>query len=150
MPNSNSGRFFNRRQIQYEYDALNTEFSKIFFFFFLFFVLPSVTDRIDKINRYMGSVNLIPIDSSEDRFHVEGGIAFDRSNLDYNNPDKEKMRQALLKALRKVVNLPNANIIKNANGLMSKKSIDEDVEWVGKLVNVCLKIDSKCFTDLVL
>ena len=60
------------------------------------------------------------------------------------------MRQALLKALRKVVNLPNANIIKNANGLMSKKSIDEDVEWVGKLVNVCLKIDSKCFTDLVL
>ena len=44
----------------------------------------------------MGSVKLMPIDISED---VEGGVPFDLSKLDYDNPDKEKMRQAVLKVL---------------------------------------------------
>ena len=47
----------------------------------------------------MGSVNLIPIDISEDSFEVEGGIASDPSKLDYDNPDREKMRQDVLKVL---------------------------------------------------
>ena len=42
------------------------------------------------------------------------------------------MRQAVLKALKKVADLSDANIIKNVDGLMSKKSIDQDVEWVGE------------------
>ena len=37
----------------------------------------------------MGSVNLLPIDISEDTFEVDG-IPFDPSKLDYDNPDKEK------------------------------------------------------------
>ena len=38
----------------------------------------------------MGSVNLLPIDISEETFKVDG-IPFDPSKLDYHNPDKEKM-----------------------------------------------------------
>lgn len=94
--------------------------------------LPSITDKIEDINRHMESVNLIPIDILGHSFEVESGIAFDPSKLDYDNPNKEKMRQAVLKVLKEVVDLSNANMIKNADGLMSKKSVDQDVEWVGE------------------
>ena len=80
----------------------------------------------------MGSVNLIPVDISEDAFKVEGGISLDPSKLDSDNPDREKIRKAVLKVLKKVLDLSNANIIKNANGLISKKAINQDVEWVEK------------------
>ena len=80
----------------------------------------------------MGSVNLIPIDISEDSFEVEGGIVFDTSKLDYDNPDREKIKKTVLKVLKKVVHLSNANIVKNADGLISEKSINYDVEWVGE------------------
>ena len=91
--NSSFGTFFNRHRIQYESGAFNTESSKIYFF------LPSITDRSKDINRHMGSVNLIPIDISEDSFEEEGEIAFDPSKLDYDNPDREKMRQDVMKVL---------------------------------------------------
>ena len=126
MSNSFSGTFFNRHRIQYESGALNTDFSKIFVF------LPSITDRIENVNRYMGSVNLSSIDITEDNFEVEGGIPFNPSKLDYENPGKEKMRQAVLKVLKKVVDLSNTNIIKNAERLLSKRSVEQNVEWVGE------------------
>ena len=44
----------------------------------------------------MESVKLMPIDISED---VEGGVPFDPSKLDHDNPGKEKMRQSVLKVL---------------------------------------------------
>ena len=91
MPNSFSGTFFNRHCIQYKSGALNTDFSKIYLF------LPSITDRIEDVNRYMGSVNLSSIDITEDNFEVESGILFNPSKLNYENSDKEKTRQAVLK-----------------------------------------------------
>ena len=66
IANSFSGTMFNRHRIQFESGALNTEFSKIYLF------LPSITDRIDSINRDMGSVHLVQIDIPEDSFEVEG------------------------------------------------------------------------------
>ena len=53
IPNSFSGTMFNRHRIQYESGTLNMDFSKIYFF------LLSITDRIEKINRHMGSINLV-------------------------------------------------------------------------------------------
>lgn len=84
MLSSFLGTFFNRHRIQYESGALNTEFSKNYFF------LPSITDRIEDVNRHMGSVNLIPKDISQESFEVEGGIDFDPSKLDYYKQDREK------------------------------------------------------------
>ena len=60
MPNSFCDTFFNRHRIQYESGAFaNNEFSNVYFF------LPSITDRSEERNRYMGSVNLVPIDIEE-------------------------------------------------------------------------------------
>ena len=57
----------------------------------------------------MGSVNLVPIDISEDSFEVKGEISFDPFKRDYDNPDREKMRQAVLKSLKNIADLSNAN-----------------------------------------
>ena len=64
--------------------------------------LPSTTDRVKDINRHMDSVNLLPVDIFEESFKVEGGMQFDPSILDYENPDREKMRQAVIKTLKKL------------------------------------------------
>ena len=122
MTSSFSGTFFNRHRMQYKSGALNTGFSKIYLF------LPSTNDLIEDVNRHKGSVNLSSIDITENNFEVEGGIHFESSKLNYENPGKEKMRQAVLKVLKKVVDLSNANIIKNADGLLSKRSVEQDVE----------------------
>ena len=55
----------------------------------------------------MCSVNLLPIDISKDSFEVQVGIKFDPSKL-------------------------NANLVKNADGLLAKMSVDNDIEWVVK------------------
>ena len=70
MPNGFSGTFFNPHRIQYESDALQTKFLNIYYF------LPSTTDKIEEINRYMGSVNVLPIDIPEHSFKVEQGVQF--------------------------------------------------------------------------
>ena len=126
MPSSFSGTFFNRDGMQYKSESLQTNHSHIYFF------LPSTTDRIEEINRHMGSVNLLPIDISEDSFEVEGSIQFDPSKLDYENPEKEKMSEAVVKMLRKVKELSNTNLVKNADRILAKMSVDDNIEWVGK------------------
>ena len=42
------------------------------------------------------------------------------------------MKETVLKVLKKVVDLSNANITKNVDGLYSKRYVEEDVEWVGE------------------
>ena len=82
ISNSFSGTMFNRHRIQYELVALSTDFSKVYFF------LPSIMDRIEKINRHMGSVNLVPIDISEDTYEAEDGVEFNLYKLDYENSER--------------------------------------------------------------
>ena len=125
MPNSFSGTLFNRHHTQYKSGALNTKFSGLHLFF------PSITDRVEDINWHRRSVNLLPVDISKETFEVEGGVQFDPSKLDYDNPDREEMREAVLKMLKKVIELSNANLVKNADRLLAKKSIEQNVEWVG-------------------
>ena len=122
IPNSFSGTMFNRHRIQYESGPLNRDFSKVYFF------LPSITDRIEKINKHMGSVNLIPIDILEDTFKVEGGIEFDPYKLDCENPKKDAIKDSILKVLKKMVDLSNSNLLKNAGGLLATKPMDQDVQ----------------------
>ena len=92
--NSFSGTMFNRHRIQFESGALNTDSSNIYFF------LPSTTNKVEDINKYMGSVNLVPIEIKEGNFEFEGG-KFHLSKLDFDNPKKHKIREAVLKILRK-------------------------------------------------
>ena len=51
----------------------------------------------------------MPIDVVEDSFEVEGNVPFDPSELDYENPYKEKILEAVAKMLKRIVELSNAN-----------------------------------------
>ena len=42
------------------------------------------------------------------------------------------MNRAVVKMLKKIVNMSNGNLLKNADGLLSKKGVDVSVEWIGK------------------
>ena len=54
IPNSFYSTIFNRDRIQFETGSFSeTEFSNVFIF------LPATTDRVEDINKYMGSVNLL-------------------------------------------------------------------------------------------
>ena len=71
----------------------------------------------------MCSVNLLPIDISKDSFEVQVGIKFDPSKL-------------------------NANLVKNADGLLAKMSVDNDIEWVVKEKKDYLITATKCRVNL--
>ena len=118
-----SGTFFNRHRIQYESGAFQVlGFSNIYYF------LPSTTDRVEEINRHMGSINLTPIDIPENTFEVEDNVQFDPSKLDYECKVKEKITKAVVKMLEKIIDISNSNLIKNVNGLLSTESVDEEVK----------------------
>ena len=81
----------------------------------------------------MGSVNLSSIDLLENTFETENNVVFDPSKLDINCPGKEVITQAVVRMLQKTTDLSNSNFIKNADALLSRKSTNVDVEWVGQL-----------------
>ena len=93
IPNSFSTTIFGKHRIQYESGAFDgTDSSNIFFF------LPSTIDRIDKINKYLGSVNLNANDINIDEF----GQNFDPSKLDVKTTEKKGVRKSILKILKKI------------------------------------------------
>ena len=79
-------------------------------------------DRIEIINKYINSVNLMPVDIDP----IEFGEDFDPSTLDFGNADREKNRESVLEVLRKIVDLSNSNLKKNAGGQ------NKDILWVGR------------------
>ena len=123
VPNSFSSTIFNRHRIQYESGAfVETDFSNIFFF------LPSTVDRIEDINKYLGSVNLNAVDIDISEF----GEKFDPSKLDFNNTEREDIRKSVLKVLRKVADLSNQNLKRNADGYLATVPHNNDsLLWPG-------------------
>ena len=65
-------------------------------------------------------------------FEAEHNVAFHPSKLDINSPEKEVMTQAAARMLQKLIDLSNLNLIKNAEGLLSRILLNVDVKWVGK------------------
>ena len=72
---------------------------------------------MEDINQYMGSVNLSPIDIDISDF----GRKFNPSRRDYDNPEREGIRETVLNVLRKVVDLCNQNFRRNADGFLARK-----------------------------
>ena len=126
VPSSFSGTFFNRHRIQFKSGALQSIFSNVYF------SLPSTTDRTEDINRDMGSVNLSSTDISEKKIEVEENVLFDPLMLNFECPEKEKIARAVVKMLKKIIDISNANLVKNADWLLSNRNVNEEVEWVGK------------------
>ena len=93
------------------------------------FFLPSTTDWIEDINRYMNSLNLILTDIDPS----ESGENFDPSKLDFENEDRQRTRESVLRVLRKAIDLFNSNLQKNADGLLATKPHrNEDILWIGE------------------
>ena len=93
----------------------------------------------------MGSVNFSSIDIPENSFETENNISFDSSKLNLNYQEKKIMSMAVVKMLKKISDLSNCNIIKNANVLLLSKNVDFDVEWVGKTKQRLPQIKYKMF-----
>ena len=51
--------------------------------------------------------------------------------VDYEDPEKGAIKDSILKVLKKMVDLSNSNPLKNADGLLATKPMDQDVQWVG-------------------
>ena len=73
-----------------------------------------------------------PIDISEKEFCEN----FNSSKLDYSSSEKQKMTESVVNMLKKIVQLSNSNIFKNADALLDKMPPKTEVEWVGKLKKV--------------
>lgn len=66
----------------------------------------------------MSSVNLLPTDVPEKTFETEHNILFDPSKVDIYYPEKKIMIEAVVKMLKKIADLSNSNLIKNADGIL--------------------------------
>ena len=80
--------------------------------FQIFFILPSTTDRSKQINRYLGSVNLLPIDGPVNSFETKKNVVFDPSKLDFANQKKEIMTGVVVKMLKKLLMYPTLTLSK--------------------------------------
>ena len=84
--------------------------------------------RFEEINHQLGSVNLYPTDIPYNSFEIDEKVILEPSKLKHNNPDKAKITEAVIKMLEKMTELSNVNLVKNADGLLSKRSADTDIE----------------------
>ena len=106
----------------FESRELNTNFSKISFF------LLSITDRSEEINQYMNCLNIHPLDIDGKEF----GDDFNQSLLDVSGEKKLQTSESVANMLKKITEICNTNLVKNADGLLNNKPIDTEVEWIGK------------------
>lgn len=70
----------------------------------------------------MGSVNLSAIDIDISDF----GQNFDPSKFDYINPERKDVRESVLNVLRKVVDLSNQNLRRNADSFLARQVYDNN------------------------
>ena len=74
----------------------------------------------------------MPMGIPEKTFGVKDKIAFDPSKLDINCSGKKLMTEAVFKMFKKIADISNSFLVKNADGLPSKKLAKMEVEWIGK------------------
>ena len=91
----------------------------------IFFFLPSITDRSEDINKYLNNV---------DRHHLAtveqlGQNSF-WSRIDTYGLEKNPMNDAVINCLKHMNDISNSNIVRNADGLFSRKEVDAPVAWV--------------------
>lgn len=70
----------------------------------------------------------MPIGISEKTFEVKDKIVFDPSKLDINCGGKKLMTEAVLKVFKKIADISNSFLVKNADGFLSKKLAKTEVE----------------------
>ena len=104
----------------------------------LFFYLPSITDRKEKINQFRDNDSLNPIDCSLDflnSFSPDSNVTFQPHLLNLNDPEKRDLQAELLyKFFRQLAETNNAKLIRNADCLLASNKDGRDnsaIAWVG-------------------
>ena len=94
----------------------------------LFFYLPSITDGSAEINQYLKNVSITPFDLTQKQLDVWSGSTFVLSKLEMSDLETPKMKQAVGKALEHIAAVSNTNLVRNADGLLCRKSSASDVK----------------------
>lgn len=63
--------------------------------------------------------------------------------LDINCEEKKLMTEAIVKMLKKMADISNSSLNKNADGLLSRKLAEMKVEWIDKSKTRLLSIKYK-------
>ena len=125
IPNSFSGTIFNCHRGMIETGELDTDFSKIYFFF------PSVTDRCEDITKYLKNVSISPNDITQEQFNDWAGCEFNTAKLDLFGADKTIMSSAVIQCLRHISDISNSNLVRNADAFLSQKEVEVPIDWTG-------------------
>ena len=93
----------------------------------IYFLLPAITDWSEEINRYLNKVSISPIEFSQEQLDNWPGTKFDPSKLDLLGLEKNTISDAIIKSLKHVNNISNSNIVRNVNGVLSRREVDVPV-----------------------
>ena len=116
IPNSFKTTIFGQHRMQYEGGAFEGQKRSN-----LYFYLPSAVDRNEKINKYLTSVNLKPIEVNPADIYK-----------DFNPADPNLNRSAVVEFLKKVAVQSSQNLKRNADAFLSGVSHDNDkLLWPG-------------------
>ena len=126
IPNSFSGTIFNGHRTMIESGEVESEMSNIFFF------LHSITDRSEEINKYLNNVPVCPVDITQQQLNGWAKTSFDPSKLDTYGLEENMMTNAVIKCLKHMNDISSSNIIRNADGWLSRREVDAPVAWVGE------------------
>ena len=126
MPNVFKGTVSNAYGNEMLNERDRNDYSKIFFY------LPSITDRKEKINQYRDQVSLTPIDCKYESFgdFAPSCYQFDPSHLRLDHVKYADARATTYAFFKKSINISNSNLIQNVYSLMQAKKIDHsDLKW---------------------
>ena len=135
MSNSFKTTMFNKHKIQYEAGAFDTDSSNTFFF------IPSMADRIEKINKHLGSVNIRAVDINKNDF----GENFNPAALDYMTDKIPAAKyKSVLNVLKKIADYSSQNLKQNADAYLATVPHNSDtLLWPG---GKCTQSDKFAFS----
>ena len=96
--------------------------------------MPSATDRKKEINQHLSNVSVHAVDCLYDDFQKVSSLnsPFVPSDLDTAVAKRKITREIVVNFLNNAVEVSNANLIRNANHLLSGMEVEPNIEWVGK------------------
>ena len=112
---------FNRHRVAFGMVNMTAIFQKYIFF-------SSTTERSEEINQYLNCVNIYPFDIDEKEFRAD----FNPSCLDFPGEKKAQMTESVVNLMKKISTISNTNLLKKSGGLLNKRSVETEVEWIGK------------------
>lgn len=93
--------------------------------------LLSITDRTEDINQYLKNVSIFPIDIKQEQLDVWAeNTPFNPAKLDLFGSGKKTMSHVVYKCLEHINNISNTNLVRNADGRLSRIKVNTPVNWV--------------------